>query len=70
MENTPIYGCTGCSTTGGRMSCYQHGYFVLNFSGVHHRCNCGMCHEANNNWDEEIKIIENANYRTVLTNNT
>jgi hypothetical protein len=25
MDNTPIAGCEGCKTTGGRMSCYSHG---------------------------------------------
>lgn len=25
MDNTPIYGCSGCDTTGGRMSCATHG---------------------------------------------
>lgn len=25
MDNTPIYGCSGCDTTGGRMSCGTHG---------------------------------------------
>ena len=24
-DNTPIYGCEGCSSTGGRMSCPTHG---------------------------------------------
>lgn len=31
MDNTPIYGCNGCRTTGGRMSCYQHGQTTYNF---------------------------------------
>ena len=66
MDTTPIHGCTGCSTTGGRVSCYQHSYFVLNFSGIHHSRNCGICQEANSNWEEGIKIIENANYKDVL----
>lgn len=25
MDNSPIYGCNGCSTTGGRMACGTHG---------------------------------------------
>jgi len=25
MDNTPIYGCSGCATTGGRMGCATHG---------------------------------------------
>jgi hypothetical protein len=24
-ENAPVYGCDGCNTTGGRMSCPIHG---------------------------------------------
>jgi len=25
MDNTPIYGCSGCATSGGRMACGIHG---------------------------------------------
>lgn len=25
MDNTPIHGCSGCATTGGRMACSVHG---------------------------------------------
>lgn len=25
MDNTPIQGCRGCDSTGGRMSCATHG---------------------------------------------
>lgn len=25
MDNSPIYGCSGCATTGGRMACGTHG---------------------------------------------
>lgn len=25
MDNSPIYGCAGCATTGGRMACSTHG---------------------------------------------
>lgn len=25
MDNTPIQGCPGCDSTGGRMSCATHG---------------------------------------------
>ena len=60
MDNTPIYGCSGCSTTGGRMSCYQHGVFYLRRIPKH--CDC---HDCQNNWNEEIKIIEESNYKSV-----
>jgi len=25
-DNSPIYGCSGCATTGGRMACPYHGH--------------------------------------------
>lgn len=28
MSNTPIFGCEGCNTTGGRISCPIHEKFV------------------------------------------
>lgn len=28
MDNTPVPGCGGCATTGGRMSCEEHRHMV------------------------------------------
>jgi hypothetical protein len=45
MNNTPVYGCEGCRTTGGRMSCFIHGQFEYHFdftikqdSPIYHNC--------------------------------
>lgn len=27
FDNSPVYGCKGCDTTGGRASCPKHGIF-------------------------------------------
>ena len=32
MNNTPMTGCEGCKTTGGRMSCYIHGRNMFSIS--------------------------------------
>ena len=34
MNNTPIYGCEGCKTTGGRMSCSTHGGQITFINGI------------------------------------
>jgi len=30
--NAPVYGCELCRTTGGRMSCWKHGYKFFNIA--------------------------------------
>ena len=34
MDTTPIYGCDGCKTTGGRLSCYKHGQITFSLGGT------------------------------------
>ena len=29
MDYPPVYGCSGCQTTGGRMNCPQHGQRIF-----------------------------------------
>lgn len=48
MDNTPIYGCNGCRTTGGRMSCFTHGNITI-------RSNINYLSE--NKWMDEVMKI-------------
>jgi len=42
FNNTPIVGCTGCQTTGGRLSCATHGNYNI-YYGVQHKDNVPYC---------------------------
>ena len=62
MDNIPIYGCNGCKTTGGRMSCYQHGQTIFYFGEL-------SLPVKQMTYDEEIemvKTLDRINYGKVL----
>lgn len=50
MDNLGIYGCAGCSTTGGRMSCAIHGQ--ITYVIVSHKTDIiwGLPTPPPNNW--------------------